>query len=138
MKFYHSGDLQTHLMDISSFWWLQRDYAAHIFQMLSVLWWLGIFWYCKEWLMWFLCLIRPLSAPHDLMQLCGRGGRGPNVFTSTLEVIWNNNDIAVNVPGMSINAFISKNKLVQSLYFTFTNKITWDKINDFFQEWQHL
>ena len=42
---------------------------------------------------------RPLSAPHDLMQLCGRGGRGPDVFSSTLEVIWNNNDISTNVPG---------------------------------------
>ena len=45
-------------------------------------------------------MVRPLSAPHDLMQLCGRGGRGPNVFSSTLEVIWNNNDISNNVPGM--------------------------------------
>jgi len=46
-------------------------------------------------------MVRPLSAPHDLMQLCGRGGRGPDIFSSTLEVIWNNNDISNNVPGMT-------------------------------------
>jgi hypothetical protein len=44
-------------------------------------------------------IFRPLSAPHDLIQLMGRGGRGPNVFKSSLEIIWNMSDISNNVPG---------------------------------------
>ena len=40
-----------------------------------------------------------MSSPHDLIQLMGRGGRGPNVFQSSLEVIWNNSDLSHNVPG---------------------------------------
>ena len=44
--------------------------------------------------------VRPLSAPHDLIQLMGRGGRGPTVFRSSLEVIWNNSDLGGNVPGI--------------------------------------
>ena len=44
-------------------------------------------------------LFRPMSSVHDLMQLMGRGGRGPNVEESSLEVIWNNSDLSTNVPG---------------------------------------
>lgn len=33
------------------------------------------------------------------MQLMGRGGRGPNLHESALEVIWNNSDLSTNVPG---------------------------------------
>ena len=47
-------------------------------------------------------MIRPLSSPHDLMQLMGRGGRGPNVLESSLEIIWNNSDLSLNVPGRYI------------------------------------
>ena len=42
------------------------------------------------------------------MQLCGRGGRGPDVFSSTLEVIWNNNDISSNVPGKKNKLFLAQ------------------------------
>ena len=40
-----------------------------------------------------------MSSPHDLIQLMGRGGRGPNVLESSLEIIWNNSDLSANVPG---------------------------------------
>ena len=37
-----------------------------------------------------------MSSPHDLIQLMGRGGRGPNVLESSLEIIWNNTEIKCN------------------------------------------
>ena len=33
------------------------------------------------------------------MQLMGRGGRGPTIHESSLEIIWNNSDLSLNVPG---------------------------------------
>ena len=62
---------------------------------------------------------RPLSSPHDLMQLSGRGGRGPNIFKSSLEIIWNKSDLSLNVPGR-----LRLNKRVcYSVPFKFTLKI---------------
>merc|ERR1712059_183236 len=46
-------------------------------------------------------MIRPLSNPHDMMQLMGRGGRGPTVWDSSMEIVWNNSDLSHNVPGMT-------------------------------------
>ena len=63
-----------------------------------------------------------MSSPHDLIQLMGRGGRGPNVLESTLEIIWNNSDLSANVPGF----------LTQSYYFIFRDDI-WCKKN--FRQW---
>ena len=48
-------------------------------------------------------LFRPLSSPHDIIQLMGRGGRGPNIFSSSLDIVWNKNDIANNVPGSNVS-----------------------------------
>merc|ERR1719318_981980 len=46
-------------------------------------------------------MIRPLSNPHDILQLMGRGGRGPTVRESSIEIVWNNSDLSHNVPGMT-------------------------------------
>ena len=51
-------------------------------------------------------LYRPLSNPHDIMQLMGRGGRGPNIWDSSIEIVWNNSDLSHNVPGIFLKAFV--------------------------------
>lgn len=48
----------------------------------------------------FLFVFRPLSNAHDIMQLMGRGGRGPSVWNSSVEIVWNHSDLSHNVPGL--------------------------------------
>jgi len=72
-------------------------------------------------------MIRPLSSPHDLFQLMGRGGRGPTVFESSLEVIWNNSDLSLNVPGMTSDVrhiLSSEGCIVQKLCQIFSYEFT--------------
>ena len=55
-------------------------------------------------------LFRPLSNPHDILQLMGRGGRGPTVRESSIEIVWNNSDLSHNVPGLLITNQFLKSK----------------------------
>ena len=49
-------------------------------------------------------VFRPLSNAHDIMQLMGRGGRGPSVWNSSVEIVWNHSDLSHNVPGLYLGS----------------------------------
>ena len=67
-------------------------------------------------------ILRPMSSPHDLVQLMGWGGRGPNVLESSLEIIWNNSDPSSNVPGLYTIA-ISLNNNLFTLHLGMTSDV---------------
>ena len=64
---------------------------------------------------YFLFLFRPLSNPHDILQLMGRGGRGPTVRESSIEIVWNNSDLSHNVPGLLQKIIVSKVSLIVTI-----------------------